>query len=164
VTFSAYCRYPQQVWDLELPLRRGRLEADADLETLCDDFHRLHDEVFGISDEAARVEIMGLRASASCQIHRIADHRLLETTGSGAQGRTRSVFFPGLGKIDTPVHDLESFPRGTRITGPAIVESPVTTVVVDVEASAERSDRGSLVIRPDSEIRRSPREREEIAT
>jgi N-methylhydantoinase A len=163
VSFSAYCRYPEQVWDLELPLRVSRFDGDAEVETLAGDFHRLHAEVFGISDDAARVEIMGLRASASCQINRVAEHRLLETSDSSREVRTRSAFFPRVGRVEAPVHALDSLGSGTRITGPAIVESPVTTVVIDVEDEAERSDGGSLLIRGASGIRDAARERKELA-
>ena len=163
VGLSAYCRYPDQVWDLELPLRVSRFDGSADVEALAGDFHRLHAEVFGISDDAAQVEIMGLRASASCQIHRVAEHRLPETGGSNQEVRTRSAFFAGMGRIEAPVHALDSLGPATRITGPAIVESPITTVVVDVEDEAERSDRGSLLIRPASGIRDVAREGQELA-
>ena len=78
--------------------------------------------------------------------------------------RTRSAFFAGMGRIEAPVHALDSLGPATRITGPAIVESPITTVVVDVEDEAERSDRGSLLIRPASGIRDVAREGQELAT
>jgi N-methylhydantoinase A/oxoprolinase/acetone carboxylase beta subunit len=50
--------------------------------------------------------------------------------------------------IDVDVRMLEAMVPGAVLTGPAIVESPVTTVVVDARATAVRLASGSLLIDP----------------
>jgi N-methylhydantoinase A len=65
---------------------------------------------------------------------RVADHRM--------------AYFPGPGLIETPVRTHEELPVGQKLIGPLIVESPVTTVVLDERAAVERAASGSLKIDP----------------
>ena len=43
---------------------------------------------------------------------------------------------------------LDAIAAGERVTGPAIVESPVTTIIVEPGADCERRPSGSLIVRP----------------
>jgi N-methylhydantoinase A len=65
-------------------------------------------------------------------------------TGNGH----RPVYFPQVGMVDAPVRYFDTLEAGERLIGPAIVESPVTTVVIDPGASVERTAVGSLLIAP----------------
>jgi N-methylhydantoinase A len=58
----------------------------------------------------------------------------------------RQAYFPGLGLVATPVRNLESLAVGERLSGPLLIESPVTTVVLDEHSAAERAPTGSLLI------------------
>ena len=58
------------------------------------------------------------------------------------------MFFSGVGAVDAAIWRLEAMAPGTQLTGPAIVESSFTTIVVNPGASAERAPSGSLVIVP----------------
>jgi N-methylhydantoinase A len=49
--------------------------------------------------------------------------------------------------MDTPVLHVESMLPSQIVTGPAIIESSFTSVVVDPGAMAERMASGSLLIR-----------------
>ncbi|MBA5770740.1 hypothetical protein, partial [Escherichia coli] len=58
--------------------------------------------------------------------------------------RVRRAYFPDTGYIDTTVHRLGDIGVQHRISGPAIVESPFTTIVVPPGAEANRTPSGSL--------------------
>jgi N-methylhydantoinase A len=60
----------------------------------------------------------------------------------------REAYFEGLGRTPIPVRYFESLPTDEAVPGPLLVESPVTTVVVDPGASVRRTERGSLLITP----------------
>jgi N-methylhydantoinase A len=51
--------------------------------------------------------------------------------------------------VDAAICRLESMAPGVQVSGPAIVESSFTTVVLNPGAIAERAPSGSLVIVPD---------------
>ena len=61
---------------------------------------------------------------------------------------TRRVFFAGEGAVDAAVHDFETMEAGKVHQGPAIIESPFTTVIADSATSFERTASGSLLMRP----------------
>jgi N-methylhydantoinase A len=67
--------------------------------------------------------------------------------GSGAQppSDARQVRFNG-GWFDTAIVDRASLGRGATLAGPAIVEQPDTTVVIDPGATAVVDGLGNLVI------------------
>jgi N-methylhydantoinase A len=60
----------------------------------------------------------------------------------------RSVYFAGDGWLNADVRSFESIACGERLTGPVIIESPFTSIVVDPGAVAVRRPSGSLSIVP----------------
>ncbi|MBX5439888.1 MAG: hypothetical protein IRZ32_00005 [Solirubrobacteraceae bacterium] len=56
--------------------------------------------------------------------------------------------FPAFGRHEAAVHRLDELGAGAVVAGPAIVESPFTTVVVEPGGSVERAPSGSLLLRP----------------
>jgi N-methylhydantoinase A len=65
----------------------------------------------------------------------------------------REAYFAGRGRTPVPVRYFESLPTDAAVPGPVLVESPVTTVVVDPGASVRRTEHGSLLITPWTEER-----------
>jgi N-methylhydantoinase A len=59
---------------------------------------------------------------------------------------SRPVRFVGTDWIETGVWRLEAIPPETRLTGPAIVESDFTSIVIDPGVEARRDVSGNLVI------------------
>jgi N-methylhydantoinase A len=56
------------------------------------------------------------------------------------------VYFHRSGHLETTVVDLDSLAPSAELEGPAIVQSPITTIVVDPGARARRTAAGSIVI------------------
>jgi N-methylhydantoinase A len=94
------------------------------------------------------VEVVGLRARVSCRlVEPAAPEPELLPRAAGAP-RTRSAWFRGHGSVDATVVRLEELAVGEVLAGPALVESAVTTVVVDPGATVERTASGGLLILP----------------
>ncbi len=147
IEYVAEARYRHQVWQLDVPLRGGRLDTPQALAQLVEDFHAVHEEVYAVRDERAVLEIVNLRARVTCPLSGgVADTVALEPPGDSSP--SRRVFFSGVGVLDAAICRLESMAPGTSIAGPAIVESSFTTIVLNPGASAERASSGSLVIVP----------------
>jgi N-methylhydantoinase A len=147
IRFSVEARYPHQVWDIDVPLGVDRFATADDVERLRSDFHRTHRELFAIADPDSPIEIVGWRARVQCGLGSSRPAQV-EPPAVGAEAGTRRVYFPASGVVEARVrlfHDLEP---GEEVEGPAIVESPVTTVVIDPGASATRGASGGLVISP----------------
>ena len=149
IEFSVEARYPHQIWELEVPLVVERFGGPDDVERLRQDFHAVHEEIFAIRDPASSIEIVAWRARVRCRLRDERNDAI--TTGRAHVDRansSRRAYFPGTGVIDVDVRMLETMTPGAVLAGPAIVESPVTTVVVDPGATTVRTASGSLLIDP----------------
>lgn len=146
--FVLEANYPKQVWELQVPLSGNRIETDADLQSFRDDFHALHLDVFSVNQAEAEVEVVGVRAVVHCRLRDDAVGRVPASAGNGVTGTRRLMYFPETGYIEAGVHRLDSMRVDEVVNGPAVVESPFTTVVVDPGATVTRCESGSLVLSP----------------
>jgi N-methylhydantoinase A len=134
-------RYVGQSYELTV-----ELEGDGVLEDAVTAFHALHQSLYGHSDRTRMVEFVNLR---TVHIHRLAAkgpqpppmHR--ETRPPTA----RQAYFESLGKfVNTPVYARSSLAPGMRLEGPAIVEQPDTTLVIQPEHAATELPDGSILL------------------
>jgi N-methylhydantoinase A len=88
-----------------------------------------------------RTTVIGRRDPVDLAIFASAIERSAVPKPSGA----RQVRFNG-GWVETAIFDRNSLGRGTELAGPAIVEQPDTTVVIDPGATAIVDSLGNLVI------------------
>lgn len=145
ITLSAEARYPDQVWELPVVLKKNRFAEQEDVEALRQGFHDIHHEVFAVSDPQSPIEIVGWRARAEC---RLQDAELSVPVAETAvpEHRSRDAWFPEVGLVTTPVFEFSTLPEEEPIRGPLLVESPLTTVVVDPGTIAVRSRLGNLLL------------------
>jgi N-methylhydantoinase A len=147
IEFAVEARYASQVWEIEVPLPVARITEDAQLEALIEAFHAMHERIFAIRDPGSVIEFVGWTATARCRLRDGGPGRLGKGGGHAAGG-TRKVWFAGEGAVDAALHDFETMESGVEHAGPAIIESPFTTVVADAGTRFARTASGSLVMRP----------------
>ena len=152
IEFSVEARYPHQIWELEVPLRTHEFSGPEDVERLRQDFHDLHKEVFAISDPESPVEMVGWRARVRCQLRATEPGKVTSSAARALTTTSRSAYFSETGlaveMVEVKVLQFEAMQPGVIQEGPAIIESPVTTVVIEPGAAAERKSSGTLSIRP----------------
>jgi N-methylhydantoinase A len=153
IEFSVEARYPHQVWELEVPMRTSRLDSPEDLAVLCADFHAMHRQVFAIADETSPIEFESWHARARCKLTEIAQPG---STLVPAHARAREIYLPDVGPVQAEVWRLETLPVGQALPGPAIVETPTTTVVVDAGATFRRRQGDTLHIVPTGALAEDP--------
>lgn len=147
IQFFAEARYPNQVWELEVPLGQDALETDAHLADLVSRFHAEHLQVFAISDPESPIEIVSLSARVHCRL-RDGDLRRLDGAARAPTSGQRRAYFPETSWVQTRVlrpGDLNAELAGV---GPAIIESPYTTIVINPGARFHVSDNGSILVSP----------------
>lgn len=103
----------------------------------------------GVAYVEAGLDIAGLRVDA---VGRVAKPELLPRAMGGdgiglAPKSERQAWFGGTLR-STPVFDEARLGPGAQLSGPAIIESPFTTVVIPPAASLTVDAFGNLVIRP----------------
>jgi N-methylhydantoinase A len=147
IEYAAEARYASQVWEIEVPLPVARFSSAAELDALAEAFHAMHERIFAIRDPGSVIEYVGWTATARCRLREGGPGRLA-AGGGHAVGETRKVYFAGSGTVDARIHDFETMQAGIEHAGPAIIESPFTTVVADADTRFARTASGSLVMRP----------------
>ena len=147
VEFAVEARYASQVWEIEVPLPMGHFDSDDQLDTLNEAFHAMHERIFAVRDPGSAIEYVGWTVTARCGLREGGPGRLVAGEPHGGTGMRR-VYFAGEGEVDAAVLDFESMAAGEQHSGPAIIESPFTTVIADSATTFERTAAGSLVMRP----------------
>ncbi len=147
IEFTVEARYASQVWEIEVPLIDSVFANANQLAKLVEDFHGTHEQIFAIRDPGSAIEFVGWTATARCHVS-AGDSGRLATSGGRSLSGTRKVYFVGVGEVDAALYDFETLESGVEHRGPAIIESPFTTVVADAETTFQRTPTGSLLMQP----------------
>lgn len=136
---SVQARYPKQIWEIPVDItgcvdEKMELSEDS-AQKIEAAFHAEHEKVFAVKDHS-HIEIIEWRLKATgrklnqesvvkhCQV----DREILEEACKG----TRQVYFHTYRKrVETMVYLGEKLLPGNRIQGPAIIEEPTTSILVE---------------------------------
>lgn len=147
VTLFAEARYPQQIWELEVPLRSHEFADEASVARFAADFHATHTEILGISDDRSPVEVVSWGARARVPL-RGESEMLTVRAPRSAEASSRRAYVHGSGMVDVPVRPLATLTAGEIVNGPVLIESPFTTIVVADDSTVELGPAGSVLITP----------------
>ena len=134
---SVDMRYRYQVHELNVPFSVGTgMLEEKDMQELYASFDMLYEKAFGHGSgyREAGKEILTFRLTATGTLNKpdIRKEALVHSDGSEAVKGEREVYFQEYDKfIATTVYDFTTIKPGTRFSGPAIIETPVTTIVVN---------------------------------
>jgi N-methylhydantoinase A len=137
--FWVEARYPQQTWEIEVPVR----PESFDLARVAADFHAAHQALYAVADPASPVEIIAWRVRAGRRLAGAGPARLAAAAEAPAAA-TRRAWLAGAGWADLPLHRFAALPEGAAIAGPAIVESPFTTILLPPGSRGRRLPSGTL--------------------
>ena len=141
------CRRQTYGVEVGLPWERVDAERVHALERL---FEQRYEELYGAGSAftIAGVEIHTLRVDAVGAVTRAQLSEVDErpSDGSAALKGTRRAYFEGDWR-QTRVYDSTRLEPGASVTGPAIVEAPLTTIVVPPDYRASVDGYRNLVIR-----------------
>jgi N-methylhydantoinase A len=62
--------------------------------------------------------------------------------------RSGKAYFAGAGWVETPHIPFADVKQGSPTAGPAIIETPFTSIVIDPQARFECASDGSLLVHP----------------
>ncbi len=133
VDFFIEARYPCQVWDLEVPLNGNRIANENDVAQLVADFHDIHERVFAVKEPGQKVECTGCFAEARGKAPevRLEEKKAgIEDPAHALVGKRPAYFRELGGLVETPVYRGEMLMCNNKIAAPAIIEEPLSTLVV----------------------------------
>ena len=95
-------RYPDQAWEIEVPLRRPRFSSRGDVEALVADFHGVHKDLFAVNDPQSPIEMIGVERdhSLSGRLPARWAHSLKRRVGILAD---RQIYFHPTGWMRAPL-------------------------------------------------------------
>ena len=127
---AADCRYPRQAYELTVPVAEGPIEA-ATLQRLARDFHARHRATYGHASSDEPVQCVNLRLSAVGRLAPLDISRAVSGAAPvAAEPAAREAYFKETGVVRCDVVAREGLAPGASRSGPLIVESPDTPVVV----------------------------------
>ncbi len=145
IIYSVEARYAQQIWEIKLPLRVARFETDGDLDDIIGDFHELHEEVFAFRDDAAEIEFVNWRARVSCGVRHGPIGHMSSAEKDPTLAGSRRIWF-GQTWQDVALYDFSALPSGRTMEGPAVIETPLSTIVIDPASAFWRDEKSGLVV------------------
>lgn len=141
-------RYRFQVWELEVAVPASQFRDQRQVDTLVQDFHRVHDRVFAVHDENNAVEFLNWRGRLIAKVHAptLEPTRALPDLAA-TPDRMRNCFF-ATAHVRTAIYLGDKLPVGAVVTGPAIIEEDTSTLVIYPGATARVSPGGRYLVTP----------------
>ena len=142
VTRSLDVRYRYQVHELNVPLASGMSPISADeMEQAYSRFDELYEQTYGAGSgyRDAGKEIMVFRVIAVGGIEKpnIRSYPIKNEPADKSLKGKREIYFDEYARfVSTNIYDFSRMTPGTEISGPAIIETPITTIVINPNDSA----------------------------
>jgi len=130
-------RYRHQVHELNVPLMPGLAElSEQELEEVYGRFDDLYEHAYGAGAgyREAGKEIMAFRVLATGKVEkpRLRKYALKKTRVDEALKGERKVYFEEQRQfVPTRIYDYGRLAPGSELFGPAIIETPITTIVIN---------------------------------
>jgi N-methylhydantoinase A len=143
---TADFRYYGQEHTITVPVVTGTL-TEKDVHELSTTFSQFHEREYGFCLDSP-VELVNLRVSGTVRVRKPTPQYLGATRRgmAAAHPSERMVYWGKEGRMATVVLRRDQLPPQARLTGPAIIEEPTTTVVIPRAFSAWVDDLGNLIL------------------
>lgn len=136
-------RYEGQQFEMEVELPIGWLDTADDIAALRQRYDAQSRRLYAIARADVPIEAITWRLRVSAELPKP------DIGWAAAQGapvaRVNDAFFNGHGFVRTAIYDGTTLPSGFEIAGPAIIEEPTTTIVVDPGMRGRLSAKGNYV-------------------
>jgi N-methylhydantoinase A len=143
---TADFRYHGQEHTVTVPVAAGLLREE-DVQELSTTFSRAHEREYGFRLDSP-VELVNLRVNGTVKVAKPTPKYsgAAKVDSGAAPAGERMVYWGDEGRKATAVRRRDQLSPQTRLTGPAIIEEPTTTVVIPRAFSAWVDDLGNLIL------------------
>jgi len=144
ISYSINMRYLGQNYEHEVPIPPDAVTS-GQLQAAYDAFIRTHEEKYGYAIENEIIELVSFRVTAAgCD----PTPRLqaVPETNMDATKPDRTVHFHGIGSMPARILIRYALPPGTAFAGPAIIEEPGATTLVEPGMRGKVLTDGQLLI------------------
>jgi N-methylhydantoinase A len=151
LNWSADFRYSRQVHEVTTPVRAATPLDDAGMKRLMDDFEALYERKYGRGSayRDAGMEMTSFRLSARGLMARPSIEK--EPLGAAAPDRARmgkrKVFVEAAnGMAEAEIYDFTKLAPGNVMRGPAVIHTPITTIVLQAKQTGRMDAYRNIVI------------------
>ena len=125
---SADMRYGEQVFEVGVPLDHVDFAAPDLLQRMADAFHARHEELYTYSLRDQEAVLVNARVAVIGELPTLPQEPAL-TARPWAKPRTHRRIYLGTW-VEAPVYEFDALAPGQAIDGPALIESPTTSVLL----------------------------------
>lgn len=142
-------RYARQVHEIRTPIEYEDAPTESDIEETIDRFEERYEQRYGAGSKYKKegIELTGFHVRG---IGHLPDPELgIDTTVETQDARidTKEIHFAAAdGRTETPIYDFTALPVEKQLHGPAVIVTPVTTIVVNPGDVAELDSHRNLTI------------------
>jgi N-methylhydantoinase A len=142
---SVDARYRRQSYELSVPVAPDPV-GRATLAKIAEDFHQRHRATYGHDNRAEPVQIVSLRVAAIGKMPPLVVRDVPASPSADALKSTRKIWFRETGLVDAAIYDRPRMPTGLALTGPAVIESLESTVLVPPGWGARVNEDGFVLL------------------
>ena len=150
ISYSADLRYEAQLneIDVSIPLDNG-IFTMKELPRLQQAFDNKHDALYGYNLPGTNLELICLRVKAVglTEKPKFREMPYMGEDASPAVKGSRKIYY-GDSFITVPVYDGRKMGHGNKISGPAIIEEPTTTIFVTPDFHSTCDTYGNYILYP----------------
>lgn len=147
VARSLDIRYVGQVHECTVDIGVFKIDAQS-IEAVKEAFHHRHEELYTYAERHTPIEVVNLESTIYGQIDKPPQKPLAAggTPEEAVSGRRNAIFSADGAATEVPVYDGRRLHAGHRVAGPAIIEEPTTTIVLEPKWTAFLHESGSYVL------------------
>ncbi|HEY0917762.1 hydantoinase/oxoprolinase family protein [Devosia sp.] len=138
-------RYVNQGSELLVPLAPGPINQET-LRSAVESFEEAYRVRYRYNMPGAPVEVVRARVLANGRLPFAPPIAVERSRGETGLDGSRPVYFEGPGWLDCPIIIRERLGSGHHITGPAVIQSYDSTVVLPPGTEAKVTENGSIII------------------
>jgi N-methylhydantoinase A len=138
-------RYRRQSYELLVPIPTRPIDA-ATLEKLAGAFHDRHLRTYGHNNRDEPVEIVSVRLAAIGVTASVAIRDEVAPARTDAVKSKRKVWFRATGTVEATIYDRRRMPSELEVTGPAVIESLESTILVPPGWRAKMDEDGFVLL------------------
>jgi N-methylhydantoinase A len=142
---SVDARYPRQSYELQVPVPPGAVDT-ASLEKIAESFHARHLKTYGHQNRDETVQLVNVRVAAIGAIPPLLVRSKTSPQGTNPVKSEREVWFRETGAIRAMIYDRRLMPSGLTLSGPAVIESLESTILVPPDWQAKMNQDGFILL------------------
>jgi N-methylhydantoinase A len=138
-------RYARQAYEISIPASRRPVD-EAAVDEIANAFHERHLATYGHDNRAEPVQIVSVRLAAIGINAPLMIRDQPASRGSDPLKGKRELWFKQEGGVGAAVYDRARMPAGFAATGPAVIESIDSTILVPPGWEAGMDEHGFVVL------------------